>query len=57
LVRGGVAPDHPKIKSVTKVYEKIATTAGFRFYGNVALGKDLTHVDLLRYYHAIISTG
>jgi len=54
LVRGGVAPDHPKIKSVTKVYEKIATTPGFRFYGNVELGKDLTHDDLQRYYHAII---
>ena len=54
LVRGGVAPDHPKIKSVTKVYEKIATSPGFRFYGNVELGKDLTHDDLLRYYHAVI---
>jgi ferredoxin--NADP+ reductase len=54
LVRGGVAPDHPKIKSVTKVYEKIAQTPGFRFYGNVTFGQDLTHDDLLRYYHAII---
>jgi len=54
LVRGGVAPDHPKIKSVTKVYDKIATSPGFRFYGNVTLGEDLTHDDLLRYYHAII---
>jgi ferredoxin--NADP+ reductase len=54
LVRGGVAPDHPKIKSVTKVYEKIAQQPGFRFYGNVTLGKDLTHADLLRYYHAVI---
>src|SRR5690554_3818167 len=54
LVRGGVAPDHPKIKSVTKVYEKIAQQPGFRFYGHVELGRDLNHDDLLRYYHAVI---
>jgi ferredoxin--NADP+ reductase len=54
LVRGGVAPDHPKIKSVTKIYDKIASHPLFRFYGNVTLGCDISHTDLLQHYHAII---
>jgi len=54
LVRGGVAPDHQKIKSVTRVYDKIAAHPEFRFYGNVEMGRDVTHADLQAYYHAII---
>jgi ferredoxin/flavodoxin---NADP+ reductase len=54
LVRGGVAPDHPKIKTVTKVYEKTASHPNFRFYGNVDIGTDITHDDLMRHYHQII---
>jgi ferredoxin--NADP+ reductase len=54
LVRGGVAPDHQKIKSVTRAYDKIATDDRFHFYGNVEYGRDLTHDDLLRHYHAVI---
>lgn len=54
LVRGGVAPDHQKIKSVTRVYDRIAGHPEFRFYGNVEMGRDLTHADLSAYYHAII---
>jgi ferredoxin--NADP+ reductase len=54
LVRGGVAPDHQKIKSVTRVYDKIAAHPEFRFYGNVEMGRDLTHHDLAAYYHAIV---
>jgi len=54
LVRGGVAPDHDKIKSVTKVYDKTAAREGFRFYGNVALGEDLSIDDLRGHYHAVI---
>lgn len=54
LVRGGVAPDHPKIKSVTKVYEKTAARPEFAFYGNVEFGKDLTLDDLKRCYHGVI---
>ncbi len=58
LVRGGVAPDHPKIKSVTKVYEKIAQRPGFHFFGNVEYGTALTLDDLKRHYHAaIFATG
>ncbi|MSW67779.1 MAG: glutamate synthase subunit beta, partial [Actinobacteria bacterium] len=41
LVRSGVAPDHPKIKTVSKVFEKIATAGNFRLFGNVELGTDL----------------
>lgn len=54
LVRGGVAPDHQKIKSVTRVYDRIAAQDSFRFYGNVEYGSDVSHDDLLRHYHAVI---
>jgi ferredoxin/flavodoxin---NADP+ reductase len=54
LVRGGVAPDHPNIKSVSRVYEKTAQHPEFRFYGNVEYGPDLTHAELLERYHAVI---
>ena len=54
LVRGGVAPDHQKIKSVTRVYERIAANPAVRFFGNVTLGTDLSRDDLLRHYHAAI---
>ncbi len=54
LVRGGVAPDHPNIKAVSRVYEKTAAHPEFRFFGNVDYGADLTHDDLLERYHAVI---
>src|ERR1043166_3481393 len=54
LVRAGVAPDHPKIKSVVRVYEKTAAKEGFRFFGGVELGRDLHRTDLLERYHAVI---
>jgi ferredoxin--NADP+ reductase len=54
LVRLGVAPDHPKIKAVSKAFERIAAQPGFRFLGNVAAGRDLTHEDLTRLYDAVI---
>ncbi len=54
LVRGGVAPDHQKIKSVTKVYDRIAARPNFRFYGNVEFGTAIKRDDLAQYYHAII---
>lgn len=58
LVRSGVAPDHPKIKSVTRVYEKTAAHPRFRFFGNVELGRDVSREDLLEHYHAIVyATG
>jgi len=54
LVRGGVAPDHPNIKAVSRVYEKTAAMPGFRFFGNVDFGTDLTHEELTDRYHAVI---
>ncbi|MBA2630069.1 MAG: FAD-dependent oxidoreductase [Thermoleophilaceae bacterium] len=58
LVRGGVAPDHPNIKSVSRVYEKTAAHPEFRFYGNVELGPDVTRADLRERYHAVVyATG
>jgi ferredoxin/flavodoxin---NADP+ reductase len=54
LVRGGVAPDHPNIKAVSRVYEKTAAHPEFRFYGNVEYGRDLTHADLHARYHVVI---
>src|SRR5436309_6556912 len=54
LGRAGVAPDHPKIKSVTRVYEKTAGRPGFRFFGGVELGSDITRPELLERYHAVV---
>ena len=58
LVRSGVAPDHPKIKSVTRVYEKTAEDPRFRYFGNVTFGEHVSREDLLAHYHAIVyATG
>jgi ferredoxin--NADP+ reductase len=54
LVRLGVAPDHPNIKAVSRVFEKIAQRPGFRFLGNLEVGRDLTHEDLVRLYDAVV---
>ena len=54
LVRLGVAPDHPKIKSVSRAFEKIAQRPGFRFFGNVDAGCDLSHEELVGLYDAVI---
>lgn len=54
LVRLGVAPDHPNIKAVSKAFEKIARGDGFRFLGNVEVGRDLEHDDLARLYDAVV---
>src|SRR6185312_616975 len=54
LVRLGVAPDHPKIKSVSRAFEKIAAQPGFRFLGNVEVGRDLSHDELLGLYDAVV---
>ncbi len=54
LVRYGVAPDHQRIKSVTRLYERTCRDPRVRFFGNVAYGRDLDHNDLTRHYHAIV---
>jgi ferredoxin--NADP+ reductase len=58
LVRSGVAPDHPKIKTVAKVFEKVANIEGFNLYGNVELGTDVSIEALKEKYDAVvIATG
>ncbi|HEX7609486.1 MAG TPA: FAD-dependent oxidoreductase [Solirubrobacteraceae bacterium] len=58
LVRSGVAPDHPKIKSVTRIYEKTAAHPRFRYFGNVTFGEHVTREEMLAHYHAIVyATG
>ncbi|HET8541429.1 MAG TPA: FAD-dependent oxidoreductase [Anaeromyxobacter sp.] len=58
LVRGGVAPDHQKIKGVTRIFASTAGRPTFRFVGNVQLGRDVTVEDLRRHYHQIVyATG
>ena len=58
LVRGGVAPDHQKIKTVSRVFAATAARPTFRFLGNVCLGRDLTVEDLRLHYHQIVyATG
>src|SRR3954454_5789687 len=54
LVRAGVAPDHPKLKSVTKRYDKTASHPAFRFFGGVELGSDVERAELLERYDAVI---
>jgi ferredoxin/flavodoxin---NADP+ reductase len=54
LVRLGVAPDHPKLKSVSRAFEKIAERPGYRFIGNVEVGRDVAHDDLVDLYDAVI---
>ena len=54
LVRLGVAPDHPNIKAVSRAFEKIAATEGFRFLGNVEVGRDVSHEELVRSYAAVV---
>jgi ferredoxin--NADP+ reductase len=56
LVRGGVAPDHQKIKSVTKAYDRIASNPRFRYFGYVEFGSDITIDDLKRHYHQVVFT-
>ena len=56
LVRQGVAPDHQKIKSVVRVYEKLAQDPRYRFFGNIEFGKDLSLEDLRERYDQIVFT-
>jgi ferredoxin/flavodoxin---NADP+ reductase len=54
LVRLGVAPDHPKLKEVSRAFERTAKQPGFRFFGNVELGRHVEHDDLTRLYDAVV---
>ncbi len=54
LVRLGVAPDHPNLKTVSRAFERIAERPGFRFFGNVEVGKDVSHAELMELYEAVV---
>jgi ferredoxin--NADP+ reductase len=54
LVRLGVAPDHENIKAVSRAFEKTAARPGFRFFGNVEVGRDVSHEELLSLYDAVL---
>jgi ferredoxin--NADP+ reductase len=54
LVRSGVAPDHPKIKSISKQFEKTAEDPRFRFFGNIAVGDHIEPAELAEHYDAVI---
>jgi ferredoxin--NADP+ reductase len=56
LVRQGVAPDHPELKAASKAFERTARLEGFRFFGNVEVGKDVTHEELVRMFDAVVYT-
>jgi ferredoxin/flavodoxin---NADP+ reductase len=56
LVRLGVAPDHPKLKDVSRAFERTAQKPGFRFFGNVEVGAQITHDELVRLYDAVVYT-
>ncbi len=58
LVRGGVAPDHQNTKAVVNQFEKTAARPGFRFFGNVTFGTDLSLEEVLAQYHQVLfATG
>jgi ferredoxin--NADP+ reductase len=54
LVRSGVAPDHPKIKSISRTFEKTALDPRFRFFGNIAVGEHVQAAELVEHYDAVI---
>jgi ferredoxin--NADP+ reductase len=56
LVRFGVAPDHQKIKSVTRLYERTLQDERVRYFGNVEYGRDLDLADLQSLYQAVVFT-
>ena len=56
LVRFGVAPDHEKIRSVTRAFDAVAARPGFRYFGNIEYGSEVTLADFARHYHAVCFT-
>jgi ferredoxin--NADP+ reductase len=54
LLRAGVAPDHGEIKLLDETFERTVFRRGCRFFGNVTVGTDVAHADLIRRYHAVI---
>lgn len=56
LVRFGVAPDHPEVKNVINTFTKTAENPNFRFFGNLALGKDISLEELRNSYDIVLLT-
>ncbi|CAN5199842.1 FAD-dependent oxidoreductase [soil metagenome] len=58
LLRGGVAPDHQEIKRLADTFERQTLKRGCRFLGNVEVGTDISHAELMSHYSAVIyATG
>src|SRR4051812_13888073 len=58
LLRGGVAPDHQEIKRLDETFDRQTLGRGCRFFGNVEIGRDISHDELMYHYHAVIyATG
>lgn len=55
--RYGVAPDHPEVKNVINQFTKVAQQPNVNFYGNIALGKDITLSQLRQHYDAVLLVG
>ena len=54
LLRGGVAPDHDEIKRLEDTFDRQTLRRGCRFLGNVEVGVDVTHAELMRHYTAVV---
>jgi ferredoxin/flavodoxin---NADP+ reductase len=58
LLRAGVAPDHQEIKRLDETFDRETLGRGCRLFGNVTVGEDLSHEELMRHYTAVIyATG
>ena len=54
LVRYGVAPDHPSIRSIRNTLERTLEKSGVRFYGDITIGRDLSLEELRGAVDAVI---
>jgi ferredoxin/flavodoxin---NADP+ reductase len=58
LLRGGVAPDHQEIKRLEDTFDRLTLRRGCRFLGNVDVGVDVSHSELMDHYTAVVyATG
>jgi ferredoxin/flavodoxin---NADP+ reductase len=58
LLRAGVAPDHQEIKRLDDRFTRETLARGCRFLGNVEIGTDISHAELMLHYTAVIyATG
>src|ERR687897_1784892 len=58
LLRSGVAPDHQEIKRLDETFDRETLARGCRLFGNVEVGVDISHAELMDHYTAVIyATG